>query len=232
VRCWAGYSRSSSSRLVRQSWTSSRSSLRGVRLLNTGHVNKNDPNDARSVAVAALRAPSVSAITAEDHTSAMKLWARGYRDLGSCWTQNVCRLHAVLCDLVPGGFARRISVPQAIALLATVDPCTSADLARLELARDLIEDLQRPAPSAEAAGAWKRSSPSPRPPSRRYTASVPSSPRPCSALSATSTASPAATTSPHITALRPSRSPPATGECTGCLGAGTGSSTTPCTWPR
>ncbi len=29
-----------------------------VRLLNTGQVNKNDPNDARSVAVAALRAPS------------------------------------------------------------------------------------------------------------------------------------------------------------------------------
>ena len=26
-----------------------------VRLLNTGQVNKNDPNDARSVAVAALR---------------------------------------------------------------------------------------------------------------------------------------------------------------------------------
>ena len=28
-----------------------------VRLLDTGHANKNDPNDARSVAVAALRSP-------------------------------------------------------------------------------------------------------------------------------------------------------------------------------
>jgi transposase len=30
-----------------------------VRLLNTGDTNKNDPNDARSVAIAALRSPSV-----------------------------------------------------------------------------------------------------------------------------------------------------------------------------
>jgi hypothetical protein len=36
----------------------------------------------------------------------MKMWARRYRDLGSLWTQTVCRLHAVFCDLVPGGFAR------------------------------------------------------------------------------------------------------------------------------
>jgi hypothetical protein len=31
-----------------------------VRLLNTGQLNKNDPNDARSVAVAALRADAIS----------------------------------------------------------------------------------------------------------------------------------------------------------------------------
>jgi transposase len=114
-----------------------------VRLLGSGQVNKNDPNDARSVAVAALRAPSTASITAEDDTAAMKMWARRYRDLGSLWTQTVCRLHAVFCDLVPGGFARRISVPQAIQLLSTIDARTAADAARLELARDLVADLQR-----------------------------------------------------------------------------------------
>jgi transposase len=114
-----------------------------VRLLGSGQVNKNDPNDARSVAVAALRAPSTASIRAEDDTAAMKMWARRYRDLGSLWTQTVCRLHAVFCDLVPGGFARRISVPQAIQLLATIDARTAADAARLELARDLVVDLQR-----------------------------------------------------------------------------------------
>ena len=33
-----------------------------VRLLATGNINKNDPNDARSVAVAALRSPAVVAV--------------------------------------------------------------------------------------------------------------------------------------------------------------------------
>jgi transposase len=114
-----------------------------VRLLNTGQVNKNDPNDARSVAIAALRSGAAAQILAEDDTAVMKLWARRYRDLGASWTQTVCRLHAVLCDLVPGGFARRISVPQAIQLLSAIDPHGASDLARLELAQDLVADLQR-----------------------------------------------------------------------------------------
>ena len=33
----------------------------------------------------------------------MRVWARRYHDLGRLRTQAVCRLHAVLCELVPGG---------------------------------------------------------------------------------------------------------------------------------
>lgn len=79
-----------------------------VRLLNSGQVNKNDPNDARSVAVAALRAPSTPSITAEDDTAAMKMWARRYRDLGSLWTQSVCRQigDQVVGQLEAGGVSR------------------------------------------------------------------------------------------------------------------------------
>jgi transposase len=204
-----------------------------VRLLNSGQVNKNDPNDARSVAVAALRAPSTPSITVEDDTAAMKMWARRYRDLGSLWTQSVCRLHAVLCDLVPGGFARRISVPQAIGLLATIDPHTPADAARLELAQDLVADLQRSTASAVRSNdAWPGSSPPPVRPSPRCTVSGRSWPPPCSASSATSTASPAATTSPPTTARHRSKCPLAIVECTGYPDEGTGNSTTPSTWPQ
>src|SRR5579875_3908068 len=38
-----------------------------VRVLSTGDINKNDPNDARSVAVAALRSPAVKPVGVEDH---------------------------------------------------------------------------------------------------------------------------------------------------------------------
>jgi transposase len=74
-----------------------------VRLLATGNVNKNDPNDARSVAVAALRSKDLRPVAAEDHAAVLKLWSKRRRDLGSLRTQVVCRLHSVLCDLVPGG---------------------------------------------------------------------------------------------------------------------------------
>ena len=39
----------------------------------TGNVNKNDPNDARSVAIAALRAKDLRPVVAEDHGAVLKL---------------------------------------------------------------------------------------------------------------------------------------------------------------
>jgi transposase len=114
-----------------------------VRLLNTGAVNKNDPNDARSVAVAALRSPDVRVVAAEDHASVMKLWARRHRDLSRTRNRIVCRLHAVLCDLVAGGFPKQISAIQAAQVLAGIDALDAMSAARLELAQELLEDLRR-----------------------------------------------------------------------------------------
>jgi transposase len=76
-------------------------------------VNKNDPNDARSVAVAAMRSPDVRRVAAEDQASVMKVWVRRHRDLSRTRNRIVCRLHAVLCDLVAGGSAKQISAIQA-----------------------------------------------------------------------------------------------------------------------
>ena len=67
-----------------------------VRLLATGDVNKNDPNDARSVAVAALRSAGVREVRPDDHAAVLKIWAKRDRDLGRTRTQVACRRHAVL----------------------------------------------------------------------------------------------------------------------------------------
>jgi transposase len=112
-----------------------------VRLLNTGYTNKNDPNDARSVAIAALRSPSVRPVAAEDHTAVMKLWAKRHRELGAVRTQVVCRLHAVLCELIPGGVRNRISAPMAVRLLENLQPEGAVAQARYELACDYVIDL-------------------------------------------------------------------------------------------
>ena len=73
-----------------------------VRLLAAGDTNKNDPNDARSVAIAALRSADCRQVQADDHTAVLKLWSKRHRDLGRS-RNHACRLHAVLCELVPGG---------------------------------------------------------------------------------------------------------------------------------
>jgi len=67
-----------------------------VRLLACEAVNKNDPNDARPVAVAALRSPSCPLACPDDHAMVLKIWAKRYRDLGRSRTQVACRLHAAL----------------------------------------------------------------------------------------------------------------------------------------
>src|SRR3974377_746052 len=88
-----------------------------VRLLATGDTNKNDPNDARSVAVAALRSPSRRQGQPDHHAAVLKIWSKRYRDLGRTRTQVVCRLPAVLCDLAPGGVSKPISAARAAPLL-------------------------------------------------------------------------------------------------------------------
>jgi transposase len=114
-----------------------------VRLLATGATNKNDPNDARSVAIAALRSKALRAVLAEDHTAVMKLWAKRHHDLGRTRTQVACRLHAVLCELVPGGIAKQITAAQATTVLEQTEPSGAAALARYELAVEFLEDLRR-----------------------------------------------------------------------------------------
>jgi transposase len=114
-----------------------------VRLLNTGQVNKNDPNDARSVAVAALRGHELPLVHSEGQAAVMRVWVRRRRDIARTRNRVANRLHTLLCELVPGGFAGEISAPQAIAVLNTIHPELAADTARHELAADLVEDLQR-----------------------------------------------------------------------------------------
>jgi transposase len=76
-----------------------------VRLLATGNVNKNDPTDARSVAIAALRSKDLRPVVAEDHAAVLKLWSKRRRDPGSLRTQVVCRPRATHRSLPAAGKA-------------------------------------------------------------------------------------------------------------------------------
>jgi transposase len=113
-----------------------------VRLLQSGDTNKNDPNDALSVAVAALRSKTARPVMAEDYPAVLKVWSKRHRDLARTRNQAACRLHAVLCDLVPGGHQKEISAAQAAKILEQAAPSGAVARARAELAAEFLADLR------------------------------------------------------------------------------------------
>jgi transposase len=114
-----------------------------VRLLATGAANKNDPNDARSVAIAALRSTARREVTADNYAVVLKVWSKRHHDLGRARNQVACRLHAVLCELVPGGISKEITAAHAAHVLEQVKPAGAVEIARCELAAEFLHDLRR-----------------------------------------------------------------------------------------
>jgi transposase len=114
-----------------------------VRLLQAGDTNKNDPNDALSVAVAALRSRTARPVAADDGKAVLKVRAERHRDLARLRNQAACRLHAVLCDLVPGGHQKEISAAQAARILNQVTPSGPVAAARAELAAEFLDDMRQ-----------------------------------------------------------------------------------------
>lgn len=113
-----------------------------VRVLATSRSNKNDPNDALSVAIAARRAPRVTEVEAADHPVVLRLLVKRHNDLGRQRNRSACRLHALLCELVAGGISKEITPNAAQRLLDTLTPTTPVERTRHQLAVDHIEDLR------------------------------------------------------------------------------------------
>jgi transposase len=114
-----------------------------VRVLDTHCSQKNDPNDARSVAVAALRAGRLHAVRPDDHARVLRLLAKRHRDLGRQKNKAACRLHALLLDLIPGGVTAPMTVTRANAMLDTIETTDAMSRHRVELGRELVADMAR-----------------------------------------------------------------------------------------
>ena len=73
----------------------------------------------------------------------LKIWAKRHRDLSRARTQVACRLHAVLCELVPGGVSKEIHAAHAAQIVEETEPGGAVQQARLELAAEFVADLRR-----------------------------------------------------------------------------------------
>jgi transposase len=114
-----------------------------VRLLGSGKASKNDPNDARSTAIAALRHPRLREPRGDHHSVALRLLVDRHHGLVALRTQTVNRLHALLCSLTPGGHGRRMSADQAQRLLRSIRPTNPVDTTRKAVAVELLADVRR-----------------------------------------------------------------------------------------
>ncbi len=114
-----------------------------IRVLSSGKSQKNDPNDARSVAIAALRRDGLAAVKAEDDAAVLRMLAKRHRELTSLRTQAVCRLHAILAMLRPGGMGHRLSAKQAARMLGGIRGLDTVGEQRRQMAKTHIVDIRR-----------------------------------------------------------------------------------------
>jgi transposase len=114
-----------------------------VRVLATTRSNKNDPNDALSVALAALRTPRLRAVEVANHTEVLRLLSKRNADIGNQRQRVVCRLHNLFQELAPGGISKEMNASDADELLAKVQPVTPTQRVRYDVAVELLDDIRR-----------------------------------------------------------------------------------------
>jgi transposase len=113
-----------------------------VRVLGTGQSTKTDPNDARSIAVAALRAPVLATVRPADHVTVCRLLSKRRSDLARWRNRLCCRLHALVAELVPGGITKEVVVNQARSLLEAIEADDVAAVERHRQAVELVDEIE------------------------------------------------------------------------------------------
>lgn len=150
-RCWAIESASGLGYLLAQQLVVAGETVVDVpatlasraRLLATGRSNKNDGNDALSVAVAALRSPGLRRVEPAGHVEVLRLLAKRNTDIGNQRTRVVCRLHALVAELAGGGIAKEINASDVDRFLETMTPRTPTEHVRYDLVVELLDDVRR-----------------------------------------------------------------------------------------
>jgi transposase len=114
-----------------------------VRLMGSGRSQKNDPNDARSVAIAALRSDRLATVRPDDHVVVLRLLVKRHRDMARLRNKHCSRLHALLIELAAGGIGVKISVTNACELLDRISVVDEAARFRILVAREVVDDIAR-----------------------------------------------------------------------------------------
>jgi transposase len=123
------------------SWTYRPRVAARVRLFDTGHNRKADAHDAHAVAIVAVRTTKRRVLEVDGALEAMRMLADRREALTRRRVQTVCRLQALLAELLPGQVKRDITTGQVKAMLATVRPRDIAGKTRRRIAAEELAEL-------------------------------------------------------------------------------------------
>jgi transposase len=112
-----------------------------VRLFDTGHNRKTDARDAHSIAVVAVRTQGLRALKVDGELEALRMLTDRREALTRRRVQTVCRLQALLAELLPGQAKKDITALQAKKLLASVRPRDVAGKTRRRIAAEELAEL-------------------------------------------------------------------------------------------
>lgn len=114
-----------------------------ARLLDAGRKDKTDAHDARSAAIVALRHRDLRAVALEDHRQVLRLLARRHHQLIAARTRAICRLHALLCEMVEGGLSKNLSAKRAATELRKLRPVDQIGIERKRIANEFLDEVRR-----------------------------------------------------------------------------------------
>jgi transposase len=113
-----------------------------VRMLDSGRKDKTDAHDARAAAVVALRHRHLHEVVADDHVQVLRLLARRHHQLIAGRTRAICRVHALLVLMVPGGLPGKLSARRAAAELRKIRAVNAITSERKRIGSEFLAEVR------------------------------------------------------------------------------------------
>ena len=113
-----------------------------VRSLDNECSDKNDTHDARSAAIVGMHNRRLVQVAPENHAMVLRMLAKRHHDLTARRTQSVCRLHALLATMTPGGLPRLLSADRAARELRKIRAADAVGSTRREACYELLGEVR------------------------------------------------------------------------------------------
>jgi transposase len=82
-------------------------------------------------------------VTLEDQRQVLRLLARRHHQLTAARTRAICRLHAVLAEMIEGGLSKNLSAKRASVELRKLRPTDAIGIERKRIAVEFLDEVRR-----------------------------------------------------------------------------------------